>query len=494
MSIALSLTHEQERPFSNATTAACEGVQDRVSMSDWITLATIFLFYLNAPAIGTRFHGIPMAAAGAIILMPAIPVVIYWLFHGQPLLLHRATWPAAAFVTVQLVSALRSDRPEVALAEVYTTLLEGICMVVVFANAIRSQQMLRYSIGAMVLAGSVLGGLSAWQQATGTYDSNYGGFAQMSDAAFQVDDQADLIDEESLDGEGYQRRLAGPIGEQNRYAQIMIVLVPLGLMQITRAKTHRLRLVAIVQVLLICTGTILTFSRGAAVAAGVLFLAMCALRWISWKQGLGILVGGTMLMAFIPAYRQRLEPIVEMALPGLVASESTGSQLDGSMKSRLTEMMAALRAYRDYPLLGVGPGLYRYRYRDYAGQVGLRVLTTMRRAHCLYLELAAETGTLGLMAFGSILFVTLNSLNRLRLQLHYLDPEQASLLASLILAWLAYLVTSVFLHMSFVRYFWLLVAISSAAIWVSQRTMRSLQDTLNLAGDRIPTPTGHVPS
>ncbi len=488
MSLVLSLPIDNTESSKNAVTANTAVAEDRIALTDWITLATIFLFYLNAPAIGTRFHGIPMAAAGAIILMPAIPVAIYWFFRGQSFILHRAIWPAFVFVTIQLVSALRSDRPEVALTEVYTTLLEGICLVMVFANAIRSQTMLRYSIGAMVMAGTVLGGLSAWQQATGTYDSNYGGFAQMSDAAFQVDDQADLIDEESLDGEGFQRRLAGPIGEQNRYAQIMLVLVPLGLMQFTSATTRWHRFVSICQVLLICTGAILTFSRGAAVGAAVIFVAMCALRWISWLQGLGIIGGAVFLMALIPAYRQRLEPIVEMALPGLVASDHSGNQMDGSMKSRLTEMMAALRAYKDYPLLGVGPGLYRYRYREYAGQVGLRVLTTMRRAHCLYLELAAETGTLGSMAFGAILFVTLNGLNCMRLRLQSVAPEQSALLASLILAWLAYLVTSIFLHMSFVRYFWLLVAISSAAIWVSHKQWGRLEDIQKL------TATGPVHS
>ena len=47
--------------------------------------------------------------------------------------------------------------------------------------------------------------------------------------------------EEALHGNVMQRRLAGPLGEQNRYAQIMLMLVPLGLFRFWGERSIALR-------------------------------------------------------------------------------------------------------------------------------------------------------------------------------------------------------------------------------------------------------------
>ena len=73
---------------------------------------------------------------------------------------------------------------------------------------------------------------------TQTFDNNYGGFAQVqSDFATGVED---------LQGEIEQPRLAGSIGEKNRYGQIMLMLVPLGLFQLWIYRSTGLRILALV--------------------------------------------------------------------------------------------------------------------------------------------------------------------------------------------------------------------------------------------------------
>lgn len=57
---------------------------------------------------------------------------------------------------------------------------------------------------------------------------------------------------------------------------------------------------------------------------------------------------------------------------------------------------AAVRLIEKHPLLGVGPGAYR---RVYGAELGLSRWDTQIHANDLYLELAATTGLLGLMAF-----------------------------------------------------------------------------------------------
>jgi O-antigen ligase len=57
---------------------------------------------------------------------------------------------------------------------------------------------------------------------------------------------------------------------------------------------------------------------------------------------------------------------------------------------------AAAKMILDRPILGVGPGTYRLRY---AGYIGLGAGAVETHSNNLYLQLAAETGILGLLAF-----------------------------------------------------------------------------------------------
>ena len=70
--------------------------------------------------------------------------------------------------------------------------------------------------------------LVAYQQFTESYDSNFLGFAQVdSGLGFNAG------------GPARQRRLGGPLGMPNRFAQIMAVLVPVAIYQFRSARTRR---------------------------------------------------------------------------------------------------------------------------------------------------------------------------------------------------------------------------------------------------------------
>ena len=118
-----------------------------------------------------------------------------------------------------------------------TFVVEGIGLYFLIINTIRSVDTLRWVVWVLLAVGTFLGVLSFYQDATKTYDNNYGGFAQMSDA---------LIDSGSgVTGADLQPRLAGPIGEKNRYAQIMLMLVPLGLFWAISARRRLPKILAI---------------------------------------------------------------------------------------------------------------------------------------------------------------------------------------------------------------------------------------------------------
>jgi O-antigen ligase len=135
-------------------------------------------------------------------------------------------------------------------------------------------------------------------------------------------------------------------------------------------------------------------------------------------------------------------------------------------------MLAALAAYTDHPVLGVGPGQYAtYHSVRYQGlpEISIREIPIPRRAHSLYLEIAAETGTVGLAIFMAIPLLLLLDLGRLRRALLPWRPDLAHLAAGFTLMLLAYLGTGVFLHLAYERYYWVMIALAASVVGALQQ-------------------------
>ena len=69
----------------------------------------------------------------------------------------------------------------------------------------------------------------------------------------------------TLTGDVLVPRMAGSIGETNRFAQTMLMLVPLGIFRAIDERSALLRVVAGLLTVLITLAVVLSFSRGAAV-------------------------------------------------------------------------------------------------------------------------------------------------------------------------------------------------------------------------------------
>jgi O-antigen ligase len=97
-------------------------------------------------------------------------------------------------------------------------------------------------------------------------------------------------------------------------------------------------------------------------------------------------------------------------------------------------------------------------------EISFREIPLPRRAHSLYLEIAAETGTVGLVIFMAIPLLLLMDLGRHRRALFAARPDLARLAAGFTLMLLAYLGTGVFLHLAYERYYWVMIAMAAAAV------------------------------
>lgn len=426
------------------------------SRSDRVTQLVLFLLYTNAAVIAKQFHGVPFLVAAAVPLLLGIPIAQWVIFRGQKIIVTPVVPLMLAFFAVQLVGALFASEPDKALPNVLEFAMEGIALYVLIVNAIRTPETLRNALWTLVLAGAFMGALVFHQQITGSYESNYGGFAQVSNAAFE-------IGEDVSGGELLQPRLAGVLGVQNRFAQILAMLLPLALALFWSARSVKARLLALACFQFIGIGIALAFSRGAAVGVAFMFLCMLFMGYIRLRHL--VIVGamvGLVAMA-VPEYAVRLSSLTRVGDAMEFGSSAGFRNTDGATKSRLTEMLGAGLVFADHPVIGVGPGMFKEHYREYAERAGLKVKMQDRESHSLYLGLAAEHGLLGVFAFSAIVLVTFWELSRARRRWLRSQPELANLTGGLLMALVGYLAIGFFLHFAYIRYFWLMMGIAGAA-------------------------------
>ena len=411
--------------------------------------------YLNLPVIAAQQFGVPSALTGALALVLLLPFAGYVVVGRAPLVLTPALGLMIAWLVVLVASAVAGGGSPSTVSPITTFLTEGLLLYVLVTNVVRTPQTLRAVMWVLLLAGATMGAVSLWQEVTHSYGQTLWGFAQVNSVGFKVGNDAT--------GMQLRPRLAGPIGEKNSYARILLVLLPLALALYRIERRRRSRLLAVGAGALSFAGIAMTYSRGAAVALAVVLVVAVVLRVVTLRQ-MALVVAGTvaLVLAIAPDYIGRVQTLA--AADTAMSQQSTA---DGALRGRATENLAAFNVFRDHPVLGVGPEQFFERYSQvYANELDLRFLQTNRRAHNLYLEIAADTGIIGLGVFLAIAGVTMLQLWRLaRFWLLHGRGDLAAFAQGFLLALVGYLACGLFLQLAYQRYYWLLVALANATVW-----------------------------
>jgi putative inorganic carbon (HCO3(-)) transporter len=423
-------------------------------------LVVLFIIYTNAAAVAVQFHGVPFIIGAAAPLLLAVPLAHALVVKRERLIFNPVLFLMFLFFGIQLMAAVFAV--ELNFEELLTFAIEGLGLYFLVLNTVRTPNMLRYAVWAIVIAGLAVGGLVVFQELTGSYDNDFGGFAQTGNAFG--------TGEEDLQGEITQTRLGGSLGKPNRFAQIMVMLVPLAMFRFWGERRVAPRLIAAVAVVLISAAAMLTFSRGAIVAYALMIVALILVRQIKIYQLAILLLGLLLAVTLVPNVGGRLVKLSDLSPAGFVSDEQSGGieSADSSTKSRVTQMMAAVLMFADHPITGIGPGMYPRHYQEYARIVGLKVKTTDRQSHFLYGGVAAETGIFGFITFCLIIFVTMRDLWRTRTLWKRERPEYAHMATGIMLAIFTYLITGIFLHFAYIRFFWIIMGIAGAAVHIYQ--------------------------
>jgi hypothetical protein len=430
---------------------------------DVAIVAFVFLLYTNIPTLLRQAYQLPTTIAGAYILL-LIPPLLHSLSRGHRLRVDAVSLLMLLFLAVLLASSLQARLMSVVWMRLGTYLVEGILLYWLVVNVITRITTIRRVIWTVLVAGALLGALSAWQAATGSL-YEFGGLSARDMEMVERAEHDRIVLGRPLESYRGADRAEGPVDEPNRYAQLMIVLLPLALLQIRSALPLAKRAAAAGLGLLVLAGVLLSYSRGGAVALVLLAPALTAVGWLRPTR----LVFGTVALATViaiaaPGYYQRVASIASAAS---MFTGGGGVQADGAIRGRTTEMLAALHAALDHPVLGLGPGqywkVYSIEYHQLPG-IQFREIRETRRAHSLYLEMAADTGAIGLVTFLAIVGVSMAALWRARRRWAIQRPDLSALATALWLSTLLYLVTGTFLHLAFERYFWFLLALTSATV------------------------------
>jgi O-antigen ligase len=443
------------------------------------TIVVVAVLYSNAAVIAVKFHDVPSFVAALVPAMLIPPLAAYLILERRPVIITSAFPWIVGLLLVQLLSGVISRDVPTAFDTIVTFLFEGIGLYFLLTNVIRSRETIIALVWVVVLIAGGLGALSFYQDATASYDNDYFGFAQPSEAIIST---SDLGSGTTID----QVRLAGNIGEKNRYAQVLLVILPIGLFLAMAEKRTWRRLLALGATGFIAVGVALTFSRGAAVGFVLVAVIMTLLGYVKLRHIVPVVLAAALVLVAVPAYGERLASLVEVS----TSVTDTGlADADGAVQSRVTEGLSALLAFADHPILGVGPGGFPGVYRHYAELVGIRVLASDREAHNLYFGMLAELGLIGFLVFATILWLTMRDLVRARKAAMRVDPMLAALCTGFLLSIVAYLSTGIFLHMSFIRYFWMILAMAgSVAIITVEVVARQAAEASAPPVPAIPAP------
>jgi len=326
-------------------------------------------------------------------------------------------------------------------------------IVVVIVILLRQPATLRSAMWALLAAGIFMASLTTWQQLTGTFDNNYWGFAKAGRMQIVAGEEDDF-------------RIAGPIGDPNFYSQVLLVLVPLAMDRMRHEKKKALRMLA-GYTLAVCVFSIfMTFSRGAFLSMIIIIVMMLIKnppKPLTFLIAIAIIV--PLFSVLPPSYTARLKTIPD-AIPGLTEKDV---REEASFRGRSSAQQAGWLMFLDNPLFGLGVGNFGNHYQEYSRGLGIDSSRWDQAPHNLYLEIVTEKGLVGLSVFALLIGTMFAGIGRARRQfLNVGEPSLASLVVAFRIGIIGYLIASIFLQLSYPRFFWVLIGIGFAIPNVAQ--------------------------
>lgn len=238
-------------------------------------------------------------------------------------------------------------------------------------NLIRTETWIKRCIGTLVTSGTVVAIIGVVQYLAGA-----------------VSNKAWLDTDYFYDIKG---RVVSVFDNPNILSIFLVMILPFSLYMLLKAYTGRAKLLGLISVVSIILCTVLTWSRGAwiaAIASVVVFLLMYSKKTLRY-----ILLG----VFFVP--------FGSFFLPNAVVRRfaSIGDIADSSTMYRVYTWKGSLRMLGDYFFSGIGYGMNAY--QEIYPQYAYAGIESAEHSHSLFLQIIIGTGIIGLIAFAIVLFL-----------------------------------------------------------------------------------------
>lgn len=417
-----------------------------------------FITHSNLSTILVDNHGF-FSIAKILVLLIAVGVVVrYSLRMSLPPNLGPIAILISLYGLAGIVSLFGGDYPKEGLLFL-SDLLKNSIIAVLAVVLIRKWQMFRAVFWALIISGTLLGTVAIIQYVTDTYDSTYWGLS--------------MAPVEHILGELDDHRLAGTVGDPNYFAMFQLILLPFAIDRFFSEKNLLLKLLAAYAIGAILFTVILSYSRGGFLGIMVMTLALLLLKPnLTWKVMASAAIGVCILL-YTPQsnYIQRM-----LTLEYFSMDKKKKPISEASFSGRKSEILVAAMIFLDHPILGVGVGNYERNYHEYAREIYIDFRKEKREAHCLYLEILAESGLVGFIPFGLLIWYMFQTLFRARMSaLKRGDKELERSLTALTVSLIGLLTGHLFLHNAWPRIFWLFIGLAfSTAALKSDGTRRGI--------------------
>ncbi|KUI12951.1 hypothetical protein AU193_04195 [Mycobacterium sp. GA-1285] len=265
-------------------------------------------------------------------------------------------------------------------------------------------------------------------------------------------------------------RYGGPTTDANFWGRQLIIGLPLAFALVSRAlrSGHRRAVLGwSVALAALLGGVYLTQSRGAIISAMVVFFVWA---WVSGgrtkTRALRSLPVAALVL-FIPGIGDRIWELL-----GFFTSSSPYHQaVDSSVVGRTAAQEMAWAMFRDRPIFGFGPGTFLSEIPNYGGSTPTAILHPSRSAdaaHNLYLQLAADSGLVGVFGFIALVggFMWMVAARAVRV-----PPSAAAdrpLAVALLAGMTGWLIASAFLHLAYFRTLAIVLALAGAVAFAAR--------------------------
>lgn len=197
-------------------------------------------------------------------------------------------------------------------------------------------------------------------------------------------------------------RAYGSFGSPNSLGIYLAVIVVLGIILYAGSDSRKIKLGITVGQLIIVSGLILSFSRGAWIAAGAGFLILGYRIW-GTEQRMGFIKQIMLYLSISLFFIFTLQPL-------FFARFTPANRLESrSINERSSQIIEATQSIKKHPLLGVGPGAYTAALATLHPKVAAWELQPV---HTIYLLFVAEWGIPASLIMGIVYLLLLKKVWR----------------------------------------------------------------------------------